>query len=237
MVPDPYQTLGLSHGASKAEIKRAYYGLARKYHPDKTEGASRQFADCAEAYALLSDAQRKAEYDHIYKYGGFDEVAEETKENNHNTATPFRRKPSSSSDLGVGYACYDPFAFLYTRGEILTHHTLCGVQIPSRLHATANLRFAFSRGNVAAKPNGTTTCTSQTTQFGGRKTTTRTETVTYFPDGRKEVVVDTDGVSSRYYTNVEKQPNTNSPWYIQAWRGIQDKLTVCYSPCTEEKLQ
>lgn len=230
---DPYRTLGLPHTASAAEIKRAYYNMARKYHPDKMHGASRQFAACAEAYALLSDAHRKAEYDHIYKYGGFDAVPEEAP-----APPPQNRQKtsSSSSDLGVGYACYDPFAVLYTRGEIMTNQAICGVQIPSRIHTAGNFRFAFSRGNVSYTPGGTTTCTSQTTQFVHGKKTTRTEKVTYFPDGRKEVVIEgDDGLQRRYstYTNVSSKPNL--PWYIQAWKEIQNKLMLCYSPCSEEK--
>lgn len=237
---DPYRTLGVPHSASKAEIKRAYYNLARKYHPDKSEGACGAFALCAEAYAILSDAKRKAEYDHIYKYGGFDEVEDDSPPPKRSVPPSRKRNASgssSTSELGVGYACYDPFAFLYTRGEILTRHTICGVQIPSRVHATGNLRFAFSSGNVVSAPGGTTKCTSQTTQFVHGRKTTRTETVTYFPDGRKEVVIEGDDGSTRRfstYTNVSSKP---SPWYMQAWKEIQNKLTVCYSPCTAETPQ
>ena len=94
---DPYRALSLPHSASAAEIKAAYRAMARKYHPDRYVGAdaatqqqaASRFADGAAAYALLSDPQRKASYDHIYKYGGFDSEEEDT---NTGASTTNRRK-------------------------------------------------------------------------------------------------------------------------------------------------
>ncbi|NDC83103.1 molecular chaperone DnaJ [bacterium] len=65
MAEDLYAILGVQRGASDSEIKKAYRQLARKYHPDvnKDPGAEDQFKKIQRAYAILSDAQKKSQYD------------------------------------------------------------------------------------------------------------------------------------------------------------------------------
>ena len=66
---DYYEVLGLSKGASKDEIKKAYRKLAIKYHPDKNpdnKEAEEKFKEAAEAYDVLSNEDKKARYD---RYG------------------------------------------------------------------------------------------------------------------------------------------------------------------------
>ncbi len=58
-----YQTLGVDKKASADEIKKAYRKLAHKYHPDKTEGDDTKFKEISEAYAVLGDEKKRAEYD------------------------------------------------------------------------------------------------------------------------------------------------------------------------------
>jgi len=60
---DYYKTLGVSHDASEGEIKKAYRTLAHKYHPDKSGGDEKKFKEVNEAYQVLSDREKKAQYD------------------------------------------------------------------------------------------------------------------------------------------------------------------------------
>ncbi|MDD5172008.1 MAG: molecular chaperone DnaJ [Candidatus ainarchaeum sp.] len=72
---DYYEVLGVPKGASKDEIKGAYRKLALKYHPDRNndKGAEDQFKEISEAYAVLSDDNKRAQYDQ-YGHAGFDQM-------------------------------------------------------------------------------------------------------------------------------------------------------------------
>jgi DnaJ-class molecular chaperone len=63
---DLYQRLGIQRGASEAEIKKAYRSLAKQLHPDRNKdnpNAARRFAEVTSAYDLLSDKDKRAQYD------------------------------------------------------------------------------------------------------------------------------------------------------------------------------
>src|SRR5690625_6526634 len=62
---DYYDVLGVDKNATKQEIRRAYRAKARKYHPDvnKAEDAKEKFIEVKEAYEVLSDDQKRAQYD------------------------------------------------------------------------------------------------------------------------------------------------------------------------------
>ncbi len=74
---DYYEVLGLSKGASDADIKKAYRSMAKKYHPDMNPGnaeAEAKFKEVNEAYDVLSDADKKAKYDQ-FGHAAFDPAA------------------------------------------------------------------------------------------------------------------------------------------------------------------
>ena len=66
---DYYEVLGITKSASQDEIKKAFHKLAHKYHPDKG-GDEKKFKEINEAYRVLSDAQKRQQYDQFGK--GFD---------------------------------------------------------------------------------------------------------------------------------------------------------------------
>src|SRR5881409_2380763 len=82
---DYYQILGVKKSSSEEEIKKAYRSLAKKYHPDKNKGnkeAENKFKEISEAYAVLSDKEKRQQYDRLgreafsggnpFGAGGFD---------------------------------------------------------------------------------------------------------------------------------------------------------------------
>lgn len=91
MNKDLYRVLGLQHGASIDEVKKAFKKLAVQYHPDKQQGksdaekkeAEEKFKEINEAYSTLSDPKKKQEYDQFGSVGGnmggmgggFDDIA------------------------------------------------------------------------------------------------------------------------------------------------------------------
>lgn len=76
-----YDILGVQKGATEEEIKKAFRALAHKYHPDKKDGDESKFKEVSEAYAVLSDKQKRQQYDAFGSagagagpggFGGFD---------------------------------------------------------------------------------------------------------------------------------------------------------------------
>ena len=105
MKRDYYEILGLTKGVSKDEIKKSYRKLAMEHHPDrvsadKKKEAEERFKEISEAYAVLSDEEKKAQYD-AYGHAGI---------NSHYTQDDlFRNVDFSSvfSDLGFGGSIFE----------------------------------------------------------------------------------------------------------------------------------
>ncbi len=60
---DYYKILGVEKSASSEDIKKAYYKLAHQHHPDKKEGDEKKFKEINEAYQVLSDKEKRSNYD------------------------------------------------------------------------------------------------------------------------------------------------------------------------------
>lgn len=74
MASDFYEILGVEKSASQAQIKKAYRSLAKKYHPDVNQGdkaAEQKFKEITEAYAVLSNDEKRKQYDAFGGQGSF----------------------------------------------------------------------------------------------------------------------------------------------------------------------
>ena len=74
-MPDYYNILGVKRDASEDDIKKAYRKLARQYHPDRNPGdkqAEAKFKEVQDAYDILSDKTKRAQFDRFGRVGGPD---------------------------------------------------------------------------------------------------------------------------------------------------------------------
>jgi molecular chaperone DnaJ len=69
MAKDYYKTLGVDKGANKDEVKKAFRKLAHQYHPDKNPKDAEKFKEISEAYSVLSDDSKRAQYDQFGSAG------------------------------------------------------------------------------------------------------------------------------------------------------------------------
>lgn len=102
---DYYQILGVPKNSSTKEIKKSYYELAKKYHPDTNKGdtdSSKKFQEVSEAYEVLSDDQKRKEYD---TYG---QTAEQMGRAGGGTAGPHGHGPQGFSQNWQFRSTVDP---------------------------------------------------------------------------------------------------------------------------------
>lgn len=87
-----YQILGLQRDVSQEEIKKAYRRIAKQYHPDSNPGnreAEKKFKEASEAYEVLSNEEKRKNYDHKL-------IAEQKKSTGESFANFFGFRPSDS---------------------------------------------------------------------------------------------------------------------------------------------
>jgi molecular chaperone DnaJ len=109
---DYYEVLGVARTASVDEIKDSYRKLAMQYHPDRNKApdAEEKFKEISEAYAVLSDADKRRQYD-MLGHAGFDE--------RYTTEDIFRGADFESifRDLGVNFGFGDLFSTVFGRQD------------------------------------------------------------------------------------------------------------------------
>ncbi|MBT8149354.1 MAG: DnaJ domain-containing protein [Pseudomonadales bacterium] len=105
---DYYNILGVDTDADSAQIKTAYRKLARKYHPDVSEhhAAEEKFKEVAEAYEVLKDAEKRAEYDELRQYG----------RQGQSFTPPPGWQPGASTGAGQAHDFSDFFSAIFGRG-------------------------------------------------------------------------------------------------------------------------
>ncbi|MDP2577202.1 MAG: molecular chaperone DnaJ [Gemmatimonadota bacterium] len=110
---DYYQALGLPEDASSAAVKKAYRKLAKQYHPDANRNdpnAGERFKEVSEAYAVLSDQEKRKQYDRMRRFTPLDDLAG-------SGATGGERRGFSIDDLGGGLGDLFSSIFDFGRGQ------------------------------------------------------------------------------------------------------------------------
>ncbi len=264
---DPYYVLGLTHSATPDDIKRAYRMLAMKLHPDRlaSRGASESeiqastasFATVTSAYTLLSDPARKRQYDHIYKYGGYDDATtgqSQASRPSEETSSPLK---TSKPQKGIGYSFVDPVAYVLSRGKVKSQ-AVAGITIPSRFargSPDGGFRVSVSSGKAKESETGSLHCRSTTMLFSGGKKFNKVETTTIHRDGRKETIIEGDNYVERRFGTAKprrralderKDESENLtptrediPWHEQVLKGITSNIQKCTNPtlCGDIRVQ
>jgi curved DNA-binding protein len=150
---DYYEVLGVARGSTADEIKASYRRLARKHHPDLHHGKARQeaeegFKEINEAYAVLSDPEKRARYDQLGS--------------NWKTGMDFTPSPEGEPHVRVEYGdlgdmdgagVSDFFASLFgrPRGQQRVHQPLAGRDIESELQLELEEAYRGSRRSVSVE--------------------------------------------------------------------------------------
>ncbi len=172
-----YNILGVNKGASKDEIKKAFYKLAHKYHPDKKEGNESKFKEVNEAYQVLSDDSKRSKYDQFgsgfenmgqgQNYGGFRQGGFE--------GFDFSGFQNGNADFDFGNL-NDIFSDFFTGGMGGSRtQTRRGRDISTEIQISfAEAVFGTSRKILLTKTSNCTTCSGT-----GAKPGTKMETCKY----------------------------------------------------------
>lgn len=112
---DPYQVIGVQKDASQQDIKKAYYQLAKQYHPDtnKDTKAKERFVEIQNAYEILSDEQKRAQYDQY----GHPEDQPQGFNQNQNYSQGFNQGFGGFGGFSSGGFGSDVFEHLFRNGQ------------------------------------------------------------------------------------------------------------------------
>jgi molecular chaperone DnaJ len=128
---DYYEVLGIAKTASKDEIKDTYRKLALQYHPDRNKSpeAEEKFKEISEAYAVLSDDEKRRQYDNL-GHAGFDQ--------RYTTEDIFRGADFDSvfRDLGFGFGIGDIFSTFFGGRDFREERTQSGQDLAYDLGIT-----------------------------------------------------------------------------------------------------
>ncbi len=150
---DYYETLGVPKGAAKDQIKNAYRKLALQFHPDRNKSpeAEGRFKEISEAYAVLSDDEKRRQYDAYGREGVYQRYSQED---------IFRGVDFGEFFRGRGFGGFDDiFAQFFgggqaqtvSRGEDLTYHLQVGLE---EIVADSNREIEVPRNEVCATCKG-----------------------------------------------------------------------------------
>lgn len=155
---DPYEILGVSNAASAAEIKKAYRKLALQYHPDKNpndEQAKATFTKVANAYEILSDDDRREQYDMRQRCGknGFDTNAcyegPSTSSTRPSSQQSTRNYPSSSSFPNQTRTTYKTTSSFFKQPSSTTTYTSTSTSMPPGSQ-TEPITVTFTTGSTSS---------------------------------------------------------------------------------------
>jgi molecular chaperone DnaJ len=111
--PDFYDVLGVGEKAGQDEIKKAYRKLAKRYHPDANPDdpqAADRFKEIGEAYSVLSDAEKRKQYDRMKRLGAFDFTG----------GAGTGRRPPGESPSGTGGFSFEDLSGIGGLGDIFS---------------------------------------------------------------------------------------------------------------------
>lgn len=181
---DYYEVLGVSKEATPEEIRKAYKKLAIKWHPDKhvddKKEAEEKFKEIAEAYSVLSDPDKKKEYD----TGGFDFEDFDDFDN----FDPFAMFESFFGPRHGKHGGFGNFGFGFDDDEDDFFGGGFGMKGMGKGFGFGDEDFGFDK-DFGGMGGGMGTSVKKTTQIINGKKITKTETTTVDSDGNKKTVV------------------------------------------------
>lgn len=105
-----YTVLGVSEQSSQEEIKKAYRGLAKKYHPDTNPDGKERFEEIGKAYQVLGDEEKRKQYDESQKQSGGRFTQEKKKQTGQARQTYQRRPLNPGEGLDEQFASFFGFS-------------------------------------------------------------------------------------------------------------------------------